>query len=421
MRSRAGYAAPEPEVARPRSFEEVTSVLRSGRRIVPRGGGSGVCGAVAPAAGDLVLDLRGLDEVEIDEVNLTVRAQAGVTGLRLEQLLNQSGLTLGHFPSSLPIATVGGLISTRSSGQQSTFHGNVEDMVMGMTVALPDGSVVATRRGPRSAAGPPLHELFVGAEGALGVILEATLRVHRQPEAVVGRGWRLESVDAGLACMREVIQRGVRPLVMRLYDPEDAALQGLEGGGCLLVAAAAGPRAVAHAEADAIAEAMVGEALGEEPWGHWVKHRFNLSAERLLGFLAPPGAYLDTIEVAAAWSVLPDLYAEVKAHLAGAAGVALCHFSHAYGQGCCAYFTFAGSAPDEAAAEATYEEAWRGAMEISLRHGATISHHHGVGQQRAPWIRAEMGGWWEVWRRVRQALDPDGRMNPHAVGGSSSS
>src|SRR2546430_10516693 len=97
--------------------------------------------------------------------------------------------------------------------------------------------------------------------------------------------------------------------------------------------------------------------------------------------------------------------------------MALCHFSHAYAQGCCAYFTFAGSAPDEAVAEAAYLDAWRGAMEIAVRHDATISHHHGVGRLRAPWIAAELGGWAEVWSRVRAALDPDGRLNPHGMGG----
>jgi alkyldihydroxyacetonephosphate synthase len=99
------------------------------------------------------------------------------------------------------------------------------------------------------------------------------------------------------------------------------------------------------------------------------------------------------------------------------AGLVLCHFSHAYAQGCCAYFTFGGAAPDEAQAQAAYQEAWRGTMEIALRRGVTISHHHGVGQARGPWVRAEMGGWWGVWERVRGALDPDGRLNPKALGG----
>jgi alkyldihydroxyacetonephosphate synthase len=416
MRARAGADFPLAEVARPATYEEVAELLRSDRRVVPMGGASGVCGAMAPTPRDLVLDLRRLDRVEIDEANLMVRAGAGVNGLDLERRLNERGLTLGHFPSSLPVATVGGLVSTRSSGQESSRHGSIEDMLVGLTVALEDGAIAEARVHPRTAAGPPLHLLFAGAEGALGVVLEAVLRVRRLPETVIGRGWRVASVDAGLDVLREAMQRDLRPLVLRLYDPADSAFQGLDGG-CLLVGATAGPRAVAEAEAAVLGEiAASAEPLGEAPWERWLAHRFDLSADRLRDLLAPPGAFVDTIELAATWTALPALYEEVRAHLAGVAGLVLCHFSHAYAQGCCAYFTFAGSASDEAAAEAAYRRAWSGTMEAALRRGATISHHHGVGQAREPWIRAELGGWWNVWTRVRRALDPREVLNPRGMG-----
>jgi alkyldihydroxyacetonephosphate synthase len=420
MRLRAGATMPRADAARPASFDEVRELLRSGRRVVAAGGLSGVCGAVQAEAGDLVLDLTGLDAIEVDEANLLVRAQAGVNGMMLEQRLNASGLTLGHFPSSLPVASVGGLVSTRSSGQESTRWGSIEDMILGLTVALPDGSLCQARVAPRSAAGPALHQLFCGAEGGLGVVLEAVLRVHRLPEAVVGRGWRMDGVEGGLSALREVAQRDLRPQVMRLYDPEDSVFQG-HFEGCLLLGAAAGPRALAEAEAGLIADVVReagGTDLGAGPWERWLSHRFDLSAQRLRDMLAPPGAYLDTVEVAAAWTRLPALYKAVKEHLAAACPVALCHFSHASGQGCCAYFTFAGSAGDEAAAEATYLKAWTGAMGLTLAGGGTISHHHGVGRARAPWIQREMGGWWQVWEAVRSALDAGSTMNPNAVGGS---
>jgi alkyldihydroxyacetonephosphate synthase len=416
MRERAGSPGPEVEVARPESFQEVAALLRTGRRLVPLGGGSGVCGALAPEAGDLVVDLTALADCRIDEANLSVSAQAGLHGLELERRLNRRGLTLGHFPSSLPAATVGGLISTRSSGQQSTLYGNVEDMVLGLTVGLAGGEVVQARAHPRTAAGPPLHQLFIGAEGGLGIVLEAVLKVHRLPPMVIGSGWRVETVGRGLEILREIVQSALRPIVLRLYDPDDSALQGLDGG-CLLVAASAGLTALAEAEAALLGELVEGEPLGPEPWERWLRHRFDLSAERLQELLEPPGAFLDTIELATSWTDLPGLYGDVKAHLAAVAGLVLCHFSHAYPQGCCAYFTFAGAASDEAEAQASYEEAWRGTMETALRHGATISHHHGVGQVRSPWIGAEMGGWRAVWERLRQALDPEGQLNPRAVGG----
>src|SRR6266851_1774314 len=133
---------------------------------------------------------------------------------------------------------------------------------------------------------------------------------------------------------------------------------------------------------------------------------------------SPPRAYLDTIELAAPWTVLPELHARVKTAIA-VGGLALCHFSHAYEQGCCAYFSFGGSSDTEEEARMAYGRAWEGAMTAALELGATLSHHHGVGQVRARWVADEMGGWMNVWRAVRDGLDPEGIMNPRAVGGRS--
>ena len=426
MDERAQPAADRVMVARPSNREQVGEILRwatANRTIVtPMGGASGVCGALSPGTGEIVLDMSALDNiVEVDEINLVVRCEAGVNGLALERRLNGRGLTLGHFPSSLPGTTVGGLISTRSSGQESSRYGSVEDMVVGLGVVLPDGTFAAPRPGPRSAVGPALHQLWLGAEGALGVVLEATLRVHRLPEAVIGRGFGFGDLTGGLEAMRVVMQSGIRPLVMRLYDPEDAAFNGhdLPTGGCLLVVAVAGRQAVAKAEAE-IVSSIAGTAtdLGAQPWESWLKHRFDLSAERLTTLLQPAGAYLDTIELAAPWTVLPALHSRVKSAI-GVGGLALCHFSHAYEQGCCAYFTFAGSGDTEQEARAAYGSAWDGAMGAALELGATLSHHHGVGRVRARWVADEMGGWMSVWRAVRASLDPEGIMNPRAVGGAS--
>jgi alkyldihydroxyacetonephosphate synthase len=358
--------------------------------------------------------------LEVDETNLTCRCESGVNGMALEQHLNQRGLTLGHFPSSLAGTTVGGLCATRSSGQESSRYGSIEDMVLSLAVVMPDGTFAAPRPGPRSSLGPALHELYLGSEGALGVIIGAVLKVHRLPEFVVGRGFGFADLTSALEAMRAIMQAGIRPLLMRLYDPEDAVFNGydLPLGACVLVVATAGLKAVAEAEADAV-KRFVGNAddLGEEPWNRWQRHRFDLSAERLKSLLEPPGAYLDVIELAAPWTVLPQLHARVKAAI-GVGGVALCHFSHAYEQGCCAYFSFAGARDTEDEARSAYSRAWEGAMSSALELGATISHHHGAGQARARWIADEMGGWMRVWGSVKEAVDPAGVMNPRALGGA---
>ena len=425
MAERAGETTARVLVARPAGREQVAAVMRwahaHGVTVTPMGGGSGVCGALGPGAGELILDMAGLDRiVELDETNLLCRCEAGVNGLVLEKHLNSRGLTLGHYPSSLPGTMVGGLIATRSSGQESSRYGSIEDMVAALEVVLPDGTAIGSRPPFRSAVGPALHQLWLGSEGALGVVIEAVLRVHRLPESTVGAGFGFANVEEGLACMRRVMQSGIRPLVMRLYDAEDTAFNGYDiaESGCLLVVATAGLASVAGAEALAVKDLAGGAAyLGEEPWHHWQRHRFDLSAERLKTFLEPPGAYLDTIELAASWTVLPELHARVKAAIA-VGGLALCHFSHAYTQGCCAYFSFGGSGESESEARAAYGRAWEGAMSAALELGATISHHHGVGQVRSRWVAAEMGGWMRVWQAVRQGLDPDGTMNHKAVGGA---
>ena len=425
MEERDGLQRPKVLVARPAGREQVTAILRwasaNGVAVTPMGGATGVCGALAPRAGELVLDMGGFDRIlDLDETNLVCRCESGVNGLVLEKHLNERGLTLGHFPSSLPGTTVGGLLATRSSGQESSYYGNIEDMVLGLAVVLPDGTFAAPRPGPRSAVGPALHQLWLGSEGAFGVILGAALRVHRLPEQVVGRGYAFTDLTAGLETMRSVMQSGIRPLVMRLYDPEDTVFNGydLPAGGCVLVVATAGLAEVAKAETIAVKRFAGGAAdLGEEPWLRWKEHRFSLSAERLRALLDPPGAYVDTIELAAPWTVLPGLHARVKSAIA-IGGLALCHFSHAYQQGCCAYFSFGGSADTEAEARAAYGRAWEGAMTAALELGATISHHHGTGQARARWVADEMGGWMRVWRAVKEGIDPKGTLNPRALGGT---
>jgi alkyldihydroxyacetonephosphate synthase len=422
MQRRAGAPPPVVTVASPTTYEQVGDLLRWAAAhqvvVVPMGAATGVCGAVAPEPGQVVLDLRPFDRLTVDRANLTVTAGAGIVGLALEQHLYGAGLTLGHQPSSLPVSTIGGLVSTRSSGQESTRYGSIEDMLLGATVALPDGTIASAGHGPRSAVGPALHQLLVGAEGALGVVLEVRLKVHRIPPAIVGRGYRFDGLEAGLEAMRAIMQADLRPLVLRLYDEADTAFQGVTDGGCLLVTAAAGEPEMAQATSAVIARLCAGAAdLGEAPFERWRNHRYSLSAERLTEALEPPGAFVDTIEVAASWTDLPALYHGIRDDLAER-GLVLCHFSHAYAQGGCAYFTFAGSASDEAAAQAAYEANWADAMKRCLATpSATISHHHGVGRARGPWARQELGGWWPVWQAIRRAVDPDAVLNPNAFGG----
>lgn len=179
-------------VVQPVTAAEVQQVVRlatdHGWPLVPYGAGSGVCGAAIPPAGAVTVDLRRLDGIgELNETNLTVTAGAGVVGLRLEQYLNGRGFTLGHYPQSLALATVGGWVATRASGTFSSWYGNIEDRLAALQAVVPPGELVDFRFTPRSATGPRIMDLFVGAEGTLGIVTEVTLKIVPLPEE---RRWR---------------------------------------------------------------------------------------------------------------------------------------------------------------------------------------------------------------------------------------
>ncbi|EYF06354.1 FAD-binding oxidoreductase [Chondromyces apiculatus] len=163
------------------------------------------------------------------------------------------------------------------------------------------------------------------------------------------------------------------------------------------------------ARAAAIGQRHGARPLGEEPARHWLAHRYSVSYRQAPVFMA--GAFSDTFEVAAPWSRLGALHQAVRAAL-GRHVFVMAHLSHAYPDGCSIYFTFAGSAPTEAEAEARYDAAWRDALDAAIASGGTISHHHGVGRSKAPRLGAELGLGVEVIRALRGAFDPAGVMNP---------
>ena len=225
LRIRAGEVDDLPAaVVLPDSHDEVLAVLRAcaahGLSAVPFGGGTSVVGGLAPDTERpfVALDLRRLDAlVAIDEVSRTATLQPGLRGPRCEELLNEQGWTLGHFPQSFEWATVGGFAAARSSGQASAGYGRFDEMVLGLTVATPEGTL-ETGRAPRSAAGPDLRQLVLGSEGALGVITAVTVRIRPLPTRRVYEGWRFASFEAGSTALRRLAQDGPRPTVLRLSD-----------------------------------------------------------------------------------------------------------------------------------------------------------------------------------------------------------
>ena len=449
VRLRAGDAGGAPDaVVYPGDAAEVGAVLRACVEaqvaVVPFGGGTSVVGGVEPLRGRfpavVALDLARLDRLlAVDPVSLTATVQPGMTGPALEEALAEHELTLGHFPQSFEFSTVGGWVATRSSGQASTGYGRIDALVLALRVATPSGEI-ATRAVPASAAGPSVRELLVGSEGTLGVIVEATLRLRARPSVRRYEGFSLPRFAAGADAFRALVQAGAAPDVMRLSDASETrvslamsggdglatrALRGYlrarrHGDGCLAIMGWAGTEEAELRRRRAAGAHLLREhgavALGTQVGHAWEHGRFH--APYLRDELLAHGVMVETLETATTWDRLLPLHDAVGGALDGALRargtppVVMCHVSHVYRAGASLYFTFV--ARQQAGEElAQWHAAKVAASDAILAGGGTITHHHAVGRDHAPWLPGEIGELGiELLRAAKATLDPDGIMNP---------
>ncbi|MDX2166233.1 MAG: FAD-binding oxidoreductase, partial [Deltaproteobacteria bacterium] len=380
-------------VVKPADTGEVATTLRLAHEhrvaVVPFGGGSGVGGGVLPDGETIVVDMRAMDQIlELNETALQVRVQAGMYGHLYEEALQARGYSMGHWPQSVALSTVGGWVATRAAGQYSTRYGSIEDMLLGLEAVLADGRVVRIKSTPRRSAGPDPRHLFLGAEGTAGIVTEATFKIFPLPESRRVLTFAFPDFDSGLEAIRDITRAGWRPPVLRLYDAMETGRhfgQWQQEDRCFLLILTEGPAALTAVEADACAAACRahgGEAVGEAPVQHWLHERNNVPS--LMSFVER-GFVLDTIEVAVEWDRIHTLYADVTAAMRTVKNLIVIsgHTSHAYAQGTNIYFTFVAKPEDPADAEPTYLECWKQAMDATLRVGGTICHHHGIGRLRA--------------------------------------
>jgi alkyldihydroxyacetonephosphate synthase len=421
LRGLRGALTPPAAVLRPSRAEDVAMALAwSSQQKVPViavGGGSGVSGATVTHGGELVIDMRALNRVlELDEVSGIVRVEAGILGSELEAWLQERGHTLGHFPQSVALSTVGGWIAARSAGQLSSGYGAIEDFLVALTAALPEGRLATSRLVPRTAAGPQLYQLMLGSEGTMAVVTEAWLRVRRQPESREMASLAFASFSDGLAAARRMAQARALPDAVRVYDASDTAiafrsLQPSPAGvtGVLVVEGDPGMVPARMRRALELAQA---ETPTQDLAGHWWAHR-NDAVETyrkvLSGEMLGPDVAVDTIEVAAIWSRVEELYGAVGAALGRTSELVGCHCSHVYETGCALYFTFLVRSEDR---EAALLQTWRQALDACLAAGGTISHHHGIGQLKSPWLAGELDGFAPYLGRIQAVFDPAGVMNP---------
>lgn len=439
----------------PGTAEDVSSIIawasQSKRKIIPFGGGTSVVGGVNPVGAALTLSMARMNKVQhIDLQAQTVRVEAGILGPKLEGELNTQGFTLGHFPQSFEYSTVGGWIAARSAGQQSTRYGKIEDLVVSLTVVTPAGRI-ETRTVPAESAGPDMDQIFCGSEGTLGVICDATLRIHRVPEE---RSWVVALVpefEAGMEAVRELIQRGFHPATIRLSDaPETQFLRALSSEpskgvtghaaamisrlylrakgitgkeGCLLLLGFEGESELVSHESLAATKCLrnakatiVDSAIGEG----WFEDRFKLPYLR--DPLIQHGLLVDTFETAATWGKLFILYREVKEALDTALTferrkpVTLAHLSHIYPEGASLYITVVAPARiDEKLQQ--WRDAQKAVMDVFMKQGAALSHHHGIGSYQSEFFKKQAGRLeMDVLRAVKASLDPESIMNPGKLG-----
>jgi alkyldihydroxyacetonephosphate synthase len=448
LRLRAGIPAGAPDaVLYPSSRGQLRALLavcaEGSLAVVPFGGGTSVVGGVEPLRGShravVALDMGRMAAVlDLDERSLTVRVQAGARVRHLEGWLASRGLTLGHFPQSFEYVTLGGCAATRSAGQASTGYGRFERMVLGLSMSAPSADIELPPL-PASAAGPALRELLVGSEGTLGVIHELSLRVRPAPVERIYEGVFFESFQAGAQTFRELVQRHAAPDVARLSDEQETrmslALAGSGGAKGRLGRAYLGVRGYRHGclailgfEGDAqevserrrralqIVRRGGGLTVGRSPGEAWLSSRF--SAPYLRDDLLTHGVMVETLETATPWSNVEVLHRRVREAIGhslracGTPGLVMCHVSHLYETGASLYFTFIAS-QKQGEELAQWQAAKAAASAAIADGGGTITHHHAVGRDHAPWMEREVGHEGvAVLRALKAELDPAGIMNP---------
>ena len=406
-------------VVRPHTVEEVSLLCQwASSSVTPLtawGAGSSVTGAPL-AAGGIALDLSSLDRtIEINTTNATVRSEAGKIGHLLEAEVNQHGFTLNHSPQSLYRSTIGGWVATRSSGQFSSRWGSIEDLCVSFTVVLADGRIVSMPDAPRQAAGPDLRHLFIGSEGVMGVVTDVTLRLFELPETRLYETLLFEKLEDGLTSIRTIMQRGLQPFLVRLYDADEAphAMKDDTLKQPVLFLGCEGPTACAEAELASCLQNCSeagGRPVGPAPVEAWMERRFDFSAIEQL--LARRGGLAETIEVAAGWDRVGDVYARMRSALTPLVDEVLGHFSHAYSHGTSLYLILLGACDDDAAAEELLLQIWDTAMRECMAAGAAISHHHGIGYARRGVVAPYLGEAYSLLKGVKQVVDPQGILNP---------
>ncbi len=422
-------------VAYAESTEEVSRVLKfaqeHGINIIPRTGQSATEGGLENVVeNSVVLDGSRMDAVvNIDTYNMQATVQCGVPLQKLDDLLRKQGFTTGHSPQSKPLAQLGGLVATRSIGQLSTLYGGIEDMVVGLEAVFPNGEITRIKNVPRRAAGPDIRHVIIGNEGALCYITEVTVKIFSYyPENNVYLGYTLDSMETGFEVLREVVSRGYRPSVARLYDPEDAEyhFSHFSEGACVLIFISEGPKPLSDATAQAISEIAdrysTCRPVAPKIIQRWFEN-LNWDPDDLLEEereIKETKNICNTTEISANWSIIHDIYRicieRIRREIPDLTLLGG-HSSHSYVNGTNLYFVYfynvVGSPEEELSKY--HIPIKKIIVEETIKAGGSMCHHHGVGKHRTRWIRDEYGSSYYILKTLKEAFDPKGIMNAGTI------
>lgn len=405
------------------------------------GGGSSVTRGVEPICGGVSLDMRRHFNKVIDfnETDQTITVEAGMSGPKLEETLNNAvklfgakrAYTCGHFPQSFEYSSVGGWTVTRGAGQNSTYYGKIEDIVIAQEYATPTG-IVKTEAFPAKATGPDINQIMMGSEGTFGVLTHVTLKIFRHmPKNHYKFSYMFKDWESAMEAAREIMQCECgRPSVFRLSDPEetdmmmhlygvsDSALgKMLSGFGykahsrCLFLGFTDGEKGFCKNIAKnvkRICKKYKAISLTGMVTSAWEKGRFN--DPYLRDTMQDFGVMTDTLECSVTWSQMEHVHQMVREYCHSRPNtICMTHMSHCYPQGANLYFIFIAKMTELD----DFVNYWSGILDHIQKSGAAISHHHGIGKFFAPWLEGQIGTrQMEIFKTLKKHFDPDNLMNP---------
>lgn len=429
----------------PENHDEIQKVIDySNKHKIPVyifGGGSSVTRGTECIKGGISMDLsRKFNKViEFNEINQTITVQAGLSGPALEKILNEAQqnfgakrkYTCGHFPQSFEYSTVGGWVVTRGAGQNSTYYGKIEDIVLSEKYATPIGTIVSDNT-PRKACGPDLDQLMMGSEGTYGVLTDVTLKIFRYlPENRYRFSYIFKDWQSAMTAMREVMQGEFGyPSAFRLSDPEETHLMLYMYGvndmkiakvldmlgyrdmeRCLMLGFTDGDKdagRVIRKKIGRICRKYGGMSMTGTVTRSWEHGRFNdpYMRDQLQDF----GIMIDTLECSVNWDNMAQVHKDVRAYVKSRPNtVCTTHLSHMYPQGANLYFIFISKITELD----DFKQFHRGILDAIQKSGAAISHHHGIGKLFAPWLEGFLGSKeLGAFKALKDYFDPNNIMNP---------